>query len=121
PHTSLPFDVHLMVTPVDPLIESVASAGADIIIIHPDSGFHTHRSLLTIKNLGKKAGLALNPGTPIEVVDPVFDLLDVIMVMTVNPGFSGQPFLESQLRKISTLREKIQDSGRLIDISVDGG
>ena len=121
PHSDKPFDVHLMVKPVDGLIPAFIEAGSDIISIHPDSGPHVHRSLQTIKDAGVKAGLVLNPGTPIDVVTPVIDMLDMILVMSVNPGFGGQSFIRSQLQKIEGLREIIDRSGRDIILEVDGG
>ena len=121
PHSDRPFDCHLMIAPADPYIAEFAAAGADIISIHPESGPHPHRTLQLIRSLGKKAGYVLNPGTPVDVVDPVIDLLDLILVMTVNPGFGGQAFLESQLPKIETLRKTINKSERAIWLEVDGG
>jgi ribulose-phosphate 3-epimerase len=121
PHSDKPFDCHLMIAPVDPFIAAFAKAGADIISIHPESGPHPHRTLQLIRSLGKKAGYVLNPGTPVEVVDPVLDLLDLVLVMTVNPGFGGQAFLSSQLPKIEALRKRISASGREIWLEVDGG
>jgi ribulose-phosphate 3-epimerase len=120
-HTALPMDVHLMVAPADPYITAFAEAGADHISVHPESGAHLHRTLQLIHALGKKAGVVLNPGTPVEAVAPVLDLADIIMVMTVNPGFGGQAFISSQLGKISTLRRLIDDGGRDIVLQVDGG
>jgi len=120
-HTSLPMDVHLMIAPVDPYIAAFAEAGADHISVHPESGPHLHRTLQLIHALGKKAGVVLNPATPVEAVTPVLDLVDIIMVMTVNPGFGGQAFISSQLGKISTLRRMIDDGGRAIVLQVDGG
>jgi ribulose-phosphate 3-epimerase len=120
-HSDKPFDCHLMIAPADPFITAFAKAGADIISIHPESGPHPHRTIQLIRSLGKKAGYVLNPGTPVEVVDPVLDLLDLILVMTVNPGFSGQAFLSSQLSKIEALRKRISASGREIWLEVDGG
>src|SRR3954465_15064761 len=99
PHSKLPFDCHLMIAPADPYIAAFAEAGADIISIHPEAGPHPHRTLQMIRSLGKKAGYVLNPGTPIEWLDPVMDMLDLILIMTVNPGFGGQQFLGSQLAK----------------------
>jgi ribulose-phosphate 3-epimerase len=119
PYSRLPFDVHLMISPVDPYIPSFAKAGADILTIHPEAGTHVHRSLQLIKSLGKKAGIALNPGTSPDVVDFVLDDIDLILVMTVNPGFGGQAFIASQLEKIKILRNKI--GVRPIQIEVDGG
>ncbi len=121
PHTEKVFDVHLMIAPVDPYIEAFAAAGADILTIHPESGPHLHRTLQSIRAMGKKAGVVLNPGTPVHVVEPVMDLLDLILVMSVNPGFGGQSFISSQLDKIARLREMIDASGREIDLEVDGG
>jgi ribulose-phosphate 3-epimerase len=116
-----PFDCHLMIAPADPYIAGFAEAGADIISIHPEAGPNPHRTLQLIRSLGKKAGYVLNPGTPVEVLDPVFDLLDLILVMTVNPGFGGQAFIPSQLPKIEAIRERIEKSGRDIMLEVDGG
>lgn len=121
PHTTKPFDVHLMIAPVDPYLEAFAEAGADCLSVHPESGAHLHRTLQTIHTLGKRAGIVLNPATPLEVVAPVIDLLDLILVMSVNPGFGGQKFIDSQLRRIEALRGMIDDSGRDIDLEVDGG
>lgn len=121
PHSAKPFDVHLMIAPVDPMLEAFAEAGADCLSVHPESGPHLHRTLQTIKALGKRAGVVLNPATPADVVDHVMDLVDLILVMSVNPGFGGQKFIESQLAKISALRARIDTSGRAIDLEVDGG
>lgn len=121
PHSAKPFDVHLMIAPVDPMLQAFADAGADCLSVHPESGPHLHRTLQTIKGLGKRAGVVLNPATPIDVVDHVMDLVDLILVMSVNPGFGGQKFIDSQLAKISALRAKIDTSGRSIDLEVDGG
>ncbi|MCR9194835.1 MAG: ribulose-phosphate 3-epimerase [Hyphomonas sp.] len=120
-HSDKPFDVHLMISPVDPYIDDFAKAGADILTVHPEAGPHLHRTLQAIRAAGMKPGVALNPGTPAEVVDPVIDDVDLILVMSVNPGFGGQSFIESQLRKIETLRQKIDASGRDIILEVDGG
>jgi len=120
-HTAKPFDVHLMIAPVDPFIAAFADAGADILTVHPEAGPHLHRTLQAIRAAGMRAGIALNPGTPVEVVDPVIDLADLILVMSVNPGFGGQAFLASQLAKIRQLRERIDASGRDIILEVDGG
>jgi ribulose-phosphate 3-epimerase len=119
--TAKTFDVHLMISPVDPFIEAFVDAGADIITVHPEAGAHTHRTLQLIKSFGKKAGISLNPGTPIEVVDNLIDLCDLILIMSVNPGFGGQKFIDSQLRKIEAVRKKIDATGRTIDLEVDGG
>jgi len=121
PATTLPFDVHLMIAPVDAYVPAFAEAGADIITVHPESGPHLHRTLQLIRSLGKKAGVALNPGTPVEAIDNVIDDVDLILVMTVNPGFGGQAFIESQLQKIGAVRQRIDASGRDIDLEVDGG
>ncbi len=121
PHSSRPFDVHLMIAPVDSYIPAYADAGADIITVHPESGPHLHRTLQLIKSLGKKAGVALNPATPLDVLDHVLDELDLILVMSVNPGFGGQAFIPSALAKIAELRKRIDASGRTIDLEVDGG
>jgi ribulose-phosphate 3-epimerase len=121
PLTPMPFDVHLMIAPADPYLAAFAEAGADLISLHPEAGPHLHRSLQTIRGLGKKAGVVLNPGTPAEAVLPVLDLVDLILVMTVNPGFGGQSFLESQLPKIVALRRMIDQSGRDIRLQIDGG
>ncbi|UYY57289.1 ribulose-phosphate 3-epimerase [Sphingomonas sp. S2-65] len=120
-HTAKPFDVHLMITPVDPLLAAFADAGADTISVHPEAGPHLHRTLQTIKGLGKRAGVVLNPATPIDVLDHIMDMVDLILVMSVNPGFGGQKFIESQLAKITQLRRRIDASGRAIDLEVDGG
>lgn len=121
PHTRLPFDVHLMIEPVDPYIEAFAEAGADHLLFHPEAGPHPHRTLQTIRALGKRAGLVLNPGTPPESVAWMLDLTDTLLVMTVNPGFGGQSFLPSQLPKIAALRRMIDASGHSIRLAVDGG
>jgi ribulose-phosphate 3-epimerase len=121
PYTTLPLDVHLMISPVDPLIEDFAMAGADIMTVHPEAGPHLHRTLQAIRHAGKRAGVALNPATPPEVIDFVLDQLDLILVMTVNPGFGGQSFLSSQVDKIRALRKRIDYTGRAIDLEVDGG
>jgi ribulose-phosphate 3-epimerase len=121
PHTAKVFDVHLMISPVDLFIAEFAKAGADIITVHPEAGAHTHRTIQLIKSLGKKAGISLNPATPVEAVDYLIDDLDLILVMSVNPGFGGQSFIRSQLDKIRALRRRIDESGRQIDLEVDGG
>ncbi len=121
PHSDKIFDVHLMIAPADPFLEGFAKAGADIITVHPEAGPHLHRTLQTIKKLGKKAGVALNPATPIASVETVLGDVDLILVMSVNPGFGGQSFIESQLGKIAALRKMIDASGRDIDLEVDGG
>jgi ribulose-phosphate 3-epimerase len=119
--TKMPFDVHLMIAPVDPFLQAFAEAGADHIMFHPEAGPHPHRSLQAIKALGCKAGLVLNPGTPIAHVEPLLDLLDIILVMSVNPGFGGQKFIHSQLGRIAALRKIIDASGQEIRLEVDGG
>ncbi|MHA7899094.1 MAG: ribulose-phosphate 3-epimerase [Henriciella sp.] len=121
PHSDKPFDVHLMIAPVDPYIDDFAKAGANFLTVHPEAGPHLHRTLQAIRAAGMKPGVALNPGTPAEIVDPVIDDIDLILVMSVNPGFGGQSFIESQLRKIEVLRQKIDASGRDIILEVDGG
>jgi ribulose-phosphate 3-epimerase len=121
PYTDKVFDVHLMISPIDPYIEAFAKAGADIITVHPEAGAHLHRTLQLIKSLGKKAGISLNPGTSADVVDPVLGDVDLILCMSVNPGFGGQSFIPSSLAKIAALRRKIDASGRTIDLEVDGG
>lgn len=121
PCAELPFDVHLMIAPVEPHLEAFVEAGADSISLHPEAGPHLHRSLAYIRASGKRCGVVLNPGTPARAAEAVLDLADVILVMTVNPGFGGQKFLASQLPKISACREMIERSGRDIDLQVDGG
>jgi ribulose-phosphate 3-epimerase len=121
PHAKKPFDVHLMIAPVDPFIEAFAEAGADGITVHPEAGPHIHRTLQLIRSLGKSPGVALNPGTPIDAIDNLIDLVDLILIMSVNPGFGGQSFIESQLVKIAAARRRIDASGRAIALEVDGG
>nr|WP_267896079.1 ribulose-phosphate 3-epimerase [Henriciella algicola] len=121
PHTDKPFDVHLMIAPVDPYIQDFADAGADILTVHPEAGPHIHRTLQSIRAAGMRPGVAINPGTPAEVVDPIIDDIDLILVMSVNPGFGGQSFIDSQLRKIESFRRKIDACGRDIILEVDGG
>ena len=121
PHSAKPFDVHLMIAPVDPFVAAFAEAGADIITVHPEAGPHLHRTLQLIRSLGKKAGVSLNPGTPVEALDHVLEDVDLVLVMTVNPGFGGQKFIESQLAKIAAVRERIDALGKPIDLEVDGG
>jgi len=121
PHTVKPFDVHLMVAPADPYLQAFAEAGADIITVHPEAGPHIHRTLQAIKALGKRAGVVINPGTPVEVLDNLMDLADLILVMSVNPGFGGQSFIVSQLEKVARIRSMITRSGRAIRLEVDGG
>src|SRR5690606_5205655 len=121
PHTSKPFDVHLMVAPVEPYIQAFAEAGADIITVHPEAGPHIHRTVQAIKGFGKQAGVSLNPGTPAKMLDYLIDEIDLVLVMSVNPGFGGQSFISSQLRKIEAVRKMIDKSGRDIRLEVDGG
>ena len=121
PHSDRPFDVHLMITPVDPLVPAYAEAGADTISFHPEAGPHVHRTIQLIRSLGKRAGLVLNPATPLAAVEPVLADLDLVLVMSANPGFGGQAFLESQLAKIAALRRAIDALGKPIDLEVDGG
>ncbi len=120
-HTKMPFDVHLMIAPVDPYVHAFVEAGADHITFHPEAGPNPHRTLQLIRTLGRKSGLALNPATPVESVVWALDMVDILLVMTVNPGFGGQAFLSSQLAKIERLRRLIDDSGRPIVLNVDGG
>jgi ribulose-phosphate 3-epimerase len=119
--TKLPFDVHLMIAPVDSYIAAFAEAGADHILIHPEAGPHPHRTLQLIRQHGKRAGVVLNPGTPVEAVEWLLDLADIVLVMTVNPGFGGQGFLASQLPKIAALRSLIDRTDRVARLAVDGG
>jgi ribulose-phosphate 3-epimerase len=121
PHSAKPFDVHLMIEPVDPFLDAFAEAGADCISIHPEAGPHAHRSIQRIKALGKRAGVVLNPATPAKMLDYLLEDVDLVMVMSVNPGFGGQRFIESQLRKISAIRTMIDKLGKAIDLEVDGG
>jgi ribulose-phosphate 3-epimerase len=121
PHTSKPFDVHLMISPVDVYLDAFAEAGADTLTVHPEAGPHIHRTIQHIKHLGKRAGVVLNPATPPEILDYLLDLVDLVLVMSVNPGFGGQHFIDSQLRKIAVIRGKIDATGRDIDLEVDGG
>jgi ribulose-phosphate 3-epimerase len=121
PHSALPFDVHLMIAPVDPYIEEFATAGADIITVHPEAGPHLHRTLQLIKSLGKRAGVALNPATPAAAVEHVLDIVDLVLVMSVNPGFGGQSFIGAQLEKLSALRRRLDSLARNVDLEVDGG
>jgi ribulose-phosphate 3-epimerase len=121
PHTNKPFDVHLMISPVDSYLDAFAEAGADIITVHPEAGPHIHRTVQHIRSLGKKAGIALNPATPAKMLDYLIDDIDLVLVMSVNPGFGGQSFIESQLRKIEAVRKMIDKSGREIALEVDGG
>ena len=120
PHTTKTFDVHLMISPVDLFLKDFADAGADIITVHPEAGPHLHRTIQTIKALGKRAGVSLNPATPLSAISHVMDMVDLILIMTVNPGFGGQSFI-SLLDKISEARRMIEASGRDIDLEIDGG
>jgi ribulose-phosphate 3-epimerase len=120
-HTKKPFDVHLMVSPVDNWLEAFAEAGADTITVHPEAGPHLHRTLQRIKALGKRAGVSLNPATPAKALDYVLEEVDLVLVMTVNPGFGGQGFIDSQLAKIEAIRKRIDSLGKAIDLEVDGG
>jgi len=121
PHTAKPFDVHLMISPADAYLEAFAEAGADYITVHPEAGPHIHRTVQAIKGLGKKAGVSLNPGTPAKMLDYLIDDIDLVLVMSVNPGFGGQSFISSQLRKIEAVRKMIDKTGRDIRLEVDGG
>ena len=121
PHSAKPFDVHLMISPVDPFLDAFAEAGADIITVHPEAGPHLHRTLQRIRSLGKKAGVSLNPATPAKALDYVLEEVDLVLVMSVNPGFGGQSFISSQLRKIEAIRKRIDALGKPIDLEVDGG
>ncbi len=120
-HSKLPFDVHLMISPVDPFIERFVKAGADIITVHPEAGPHLHRTLQLIKRAGKRAGVALNPASPIAHIEEVIADVDLILVMSVNPGFGGQEFISSQLKKIETLRKLLDSRGLKAELEVDGG
>jgi ribulose-phosphate 3-epimerase len=124
-HAKKPFDVHLMISPVDPYLDAFAEAGADGLTVHPEAGPHIHRTLQHIRKLGKKAGVVLNPGTPVDALDNLMDLVDLILIMSVNPGFGGQSFIESQLVKIEAARQRIDAqkkiNGRDIALEVDGG
>ena len=121
PHTKKPFDVHLMIAPVDPFIAAFAKAGADILTVHPEAGPHLHRTLQAIRAAGMRPGVALNPATPASVIEPVIGDIDLVLVMSVNPGFGGQAFIESQLQKVEQLRRMIDQSGRDIILEIDGG
>ncbi|MFM7028694.1 MAG: ribulose-phosphate 3-epimerase [Chakrabartia sp.] len=121
PHTQKVMDVHLMITPVDPMLEAFAEAGSDIITVHQEAGPHLHRTVQRIKALGKKAGISLNPSTPAKMLDYMYEDIDLILVMSVNPGFGGQSFIESQLRKIEAIRKNIDKKGLDIRLQVDGG
>src|SRR5690349_24758613 len=121
PHTQKPFDVHLMISPVDPFLDAFAEAGADIITVHPEAGPHVHRTIQRVKGLGKKAGVSLNPATPAKMLDYVLEELDLVLVMSVNPGFGGQKFISSQLKKIEAIAKRIAKEGLEVTLEVDGG
>ena len=121
PHTAKPFDVHLMISPVDPFLDAFAEAGADTITVHPEAGPHLHRTVQHIKSLGKNAGVSLNPATPPDELDFVLDEIDLVLVMSVNPGFGGQKFITSQLRKIEIIAETISKRRLTVELEVDGG
>ena len=121
PHSTLPFDVHLMVAPVDPWLEAYREAGADILSVHPESGPHLHRTLGTIRGLGAKAGIVFNPATPLSILEDVVDLVDLVLIMSVNPGFGGQKFIDSALTKIARARAILDRAGSPAHLQVDGG
>jgi ribulose-phosphate 3-epimerase len=121
PHTALTFDVHLMISPVDPFLEAFRAAGADIMSVHPEAGPHLHRTLRQIRHLGARAGVVLNPATPVEILDWVLDDLDLVLIMSVNPGFGGQSFIDGQLRKIEAVRRILDRTGHTAILQVDGG
>ena len=121
PHTDLPFDCHLMISPADSFLEAFREAGADLISVHPEAGPHLHRTLKYIRQLGAKAGVVLNPATPVDVLDWVLDDIDLVLVMSVNPGFGGQGFIDSQLRKIEVIRRKLDAASNPAILQVDGG
>ena len=121
PHTQKPLDVHLMISPVDTFLDAFAEAGADIITVHPEAGPHIHRSIQYIRSLGKKAGVALNPGTPAKMLDYLIEDVDLVLIMSVNPGFGGQKFITSQLKKIESVAQMVAKRGLDVQIEVDGG
>jgi ribulose-phosphate 3-epimerase len=121
PHTQKPFDVHLMISPVDPFLDAFAEAGADIITVHPEAGPHLHRTIQRIKALGKKAGVSLNPATPAKMLDYVLEDIDLVLVMSVNPGFGGQKFIAAQLGKLEAVANRIAKQNLKIELEVDGG
>jgi ribulose-phosphate 3-epimerase len=121
PHTRKPLDAHLMISPVDPFLDAFAEAGADVITVHPEAGPHLHRTVQRIKALGKKAGVSLNPATPAKALDYVLEELDLVLVMSVNPGFGGQKFISSQLKKIEAIAERVSKHRLDVLIEVDGG
>jgi ribulose-phosphate 3-epimerase len=120
-HSAKPFDVHLMISPIDSFLDAFAEAGADIITVHPEAGPHLHRTIQRIKGLGKKAGVSLNPATPAKMLDYVIEEIDLVLVMSVNPGFGGQKFITSQLKKIEAIANRIQKEGLDVHLEVDGG
>jgi ribulose-phosphate 3-epimerase len=121
PYTDKVLDVHLMISPVDPYVEAFAEAGADIITVHPEAGPHIHRTLQLVRGCGKKVGVSINPGTPVSVLEDLLPEVDLVLVMSVNPGFGGQKFIPGATRKIAQLREMIDATGKAIDLEVDGG
>ena len=121
PHSAKPFDVHLMISPVDHFLDAFAEAGADIITVHPEAGPHLHRSIQRIKALGKKAGVSLNPATPAKMLDYVIEEIDLVLVMSVNPGFGGQKFITNQLKKVEAIATMVGKRGLSVEIEVDGG
>jgi ribulose-phosphate 3-epimerase len=121
PHSAKPFDIHLMISPIDPFLDAFAEAGADIITVHPEAGPHLHRTIQRIKGLGKKAGVSLNPATPAKMLDYVLDEIDLVLVMSVNPGFGGQKFITGQLKKIEAIANRVAKENLKVDIEVDGG
>jgi len=121
PHTRLTFDVHLMISPVDPFLEAFRAAGADLMSVHPEAGPHLHRTLRQIRHLGARAGVVLNPATPVDILDWVLDDLDLVLIMSVNPGFGGQSFIDGQLRKIEAVRKRLDATGHTAILQVDGG
>jgi ribulose-phosphate 3-epimerase len=121
PHSAKPFDIHMMISPIDPFLDAFAEAGADIITVHPEAGPHLHRTIQRIKGLGKKAGVSLNPATPAKMLDYVLDEIDLVLVMSVNPGFGGQKFITGQLKKIEAIANRVAKENLKVDIEVDGG
>lgn len=121
PHTTKPLDVHLMISPIDSFLDAFAAAGADILTVHPEAGPHIHRTIQHITSLNVKAGVVLNPGTPAKMLDYLIEDLDLVLVMSVNPGFGGQSFIDNQLRKIEAIRKMIDKTGKDIRLQVDGG
>ena len=121
PHSSKPFDVHLMISPIDNFLDAFAEAGADIITVHPEAGPHLHRTIQRIKGLGKKAGVSLNPATPAKMLDYVLEEIDLVLVMSVNPGFGGQKFIANQLKKIEAIANRVAKEGLKVEVEVDGG